>query len=453
MKKIILGAMALGVAVGMLFAQEAYRSAYVRYASTLPDSGMFPGELLVLTGSVSADPLLYMWNANDDAWETIGGDAAVPSITDVTTTNQISIAAGTVGDPSIVVTSDDDGTGTGLYRSAADVLSVANNGVLTASFNTGGFDVLSGTAAAPSLSFTSDDTTGGYLVGAGNMGFSVTGALVFDLEDTNAAGASADLATISASLGIMDGSDTFNGLSVNLTNADHTGSGNEVRAISIGNITGDTEATETGILVGTGWGNSIFITGDAGTNCDAATGSVIAFGSTAGTQEAAVCQAAGGSLVMSSGGHMRLQGGSVATQAILMQDSSGSGVHRFMIAYPSAGSGGNIAQIGEGTTIPALDGTGDILNMVAIDFTNANHTAAGLINAIFVDGITGDAEGVESLLFMGDGFDYFLNDEVDTALGTLTWTTNLDKDANTASGTLRVFINGTLYHIQLYADS
>lgn len=42
----------------------------------------------------------------------------------------------------------------------------------------------------------------------------------------------------------------------------------------------------------------------------------------------------------------------------------------------------------------------------------------------------------------------------DAALGTHSMTTNSDKDGNTASGTIKVRgSDGTLYHIQLYADS
>ena len=42
--------------------------------------------------------------------------------------------------------------------------------------------------------------------------------------------------------------------------------------------------------------------------------------------------------------------------------------------------------------------------------------------------------------------------KLDAALGTHKATTNTDKSGGTASGTLKVDVNGTLYHIQLYAD-
>ena len=115
-----------------------------------------------------------------------------------------------------------------------------------------------------------------------------------------------------------------------------------------------------------------------------------------------------------------------------------------------AGAGTDLVTIS--ATLGIMDGAGDIVNALVIDLANVNHTG-GNVNALFVDGITGDAEATESLQMFGDGFDYYLNDEVDTALGTLTWTTNADKTGNAKSGTLKVWINGTLYHIQLYADS
>lgn len=42
---------------------------------------------------------------------------------------------------------------------------------------------------------------------------------------------------------------------------------------------------------------------------------------------------------------------------------------------------------------------------------------------------------------------------LDADLGTHKVTTNLDKSSNTAAGTVKVNVNGTIYHIQLYADS
>jgi len=73
------------------------------------------------------------------------------------------------------------------------------------------------------------------------------------LSKVNAAGGSATALTMSGTLGIMDGSDVFRGLYLNYTNADHTGSGNYFYGIDIGQITGDAETTESGIICRDGW--------------------------------------------------------------------------------------------------------------------------------------------------------------------------------------------------------
>jgi hypothetical protein len=88
----------------------------------------------------------------------------------------------------------------------------------------------------------------------------------------NAAGGSADVLTLSGTLGIFDGSDTFRGIYLNYTDANHTGTGNTIAlldmaaitgdansnlyAIRIGNLTGTTGAAgevENAIKIGTGW--------------------------------------------------------------------------------------------------------------------------------------------------------------------------------------------------------
>jgi hypothetical protein len=251
--------------------------------------------------------------------------------------------------------------------------------------------------------------------------------------DRPAAGASGEIVNIANNIPAMNGSDTVSIFEIDIVNANHTTGSNNLNAIYIDGITGDADATETAINIGSGWDNSIFVTGDAGNICDAATGNVI--------------------LSLVSGGHARIVIGSVATQSLLIMNSSQTVFHRFMVTFPAAGSSGDLAELGSGEAINAMNGS-DTIKGLDLDYGNADHTSTGnTLSMINVDGITGDADATEVLLRFGDGFDYFLDDEVNTALGTLTWTTNSDKSANTASGTLKVFINGTLYHIQLYADS
>jgi hypothetical protein len=167
----------------------------------------------------------------------------------IVVTDNLSLPDGAAATPALRFTSDPD---TGLYYTTTGINFAV--GSTRSLFVTNTYaKTVAGSAAAPSWSFIPDGDTGMYSIGADNLGFSVGAALVLDLENTNAAGAGADLATISSTLGIMDGSDTVQGLVISLTNVDHTGSSNVVNGITIGNITGDAEATESAISIGTGW--------------------------------------------------------------------------------------------------------------------------------------------------------------------------------------------------------
>ena len=87
-----------------------------------------------------------------------------------------------------------------------------------------------------------------------NMKFGINDTLVFDIEDPNAAGGSADIATFAAVLGIMDGNDTVNGVSIDLDGVDHTGTGNVVNGLNILGISlADANATESAITIGASW--------------------------------------------------------------------------------------------------------------------------------------------------------------------------------------------------------
>lgn len=86
---------------------------------------------------------------------------------------------------------------------------------------------------------------------AGTSGYVAKGPFISTV--VNAASGSANPWDWTGTLGIMDGSDDFTVIDINVTNADHTGSSNTVQAIDINGITGDAHATETGIKIGAGW--------------------------------------------------------------------------------------------------------------------------------------------------------------------------------------------------------
>jgi len=97
-----------------------------------------------------------------------------------------------------------------------------------------------------------DISTTGVMTGIGN----ITTDGVISQTLVNGAGASANPYDYTGTLGIMNGSDDFTLFDVNITNANHTGS-NTVQVLDVAAITGDAEATETAINIGSGWDSGI----------------------------------------------------------------------------------------------------------------------------------------------------------------------------------------------------
>jgi hypothetical protein len=98
-------------------------------------------------------------------------------------------------------------------------------------------------AAAAVITLPSYTTT---LLGAGANTFTGLQAITA----VNAAGGSADVLTLSGTLGAFDGSDTFRGIYLNYTNANHTSTGNTVALIDVPAITGDANSNFYGIRFG-----------------------------------------------------------------------------------------------------------------------------------------------------------------------------------------------------------
>ena len=66
----------------------------VRYGTSLPARGNFPGQFFVVIVDAT-DPIAYMWNGVDEAWEPIAGDAAALVVSSVTSSGAISGTTGT----------------------------------------------------------------------------------------------------------------------------------------------------------------------------------------------------------------------------------------------------------------------------------------------------------------------------------------------------------------------
>ena len=67
-------------------------------------------------------------------------------------------------------------TDTGIYRPGTNQVAISAGGATAALFDSGGIEVLDGSAAAPSISFISDTDTGIYIPGTNQVAISAGGA-------------------------------------------------------------------------------------------------------------------------------------------------------------------------------------------------------------------------------------------------------------------------------------
>ena len=232
----------------------------------------------------------------------------------------------------------------------------------------------------------------------------------------------------------MDGSDTITSFQINAVAVNHTGTGNTQNLIDIAAIAGDANSNLNAINIGA-------LTGTAGAAGE--TENVIKVG--AGWDNTIVV--AEGSWSMGNGGTFDIRSGSTN----MVRFSHGAVPFMTMVDPDLANNSEMLTMTA--TTVQVMDGSDSEAFIEFAGFTDANHTSTG--NDFFglhVLTITSpDADATHSVIGAQGGYDYFIHN--DAALGTDAWTTASDKSANTASGTIKVEINGTLYHIQLYADS
>ena len=379
--------------------------------------------VLITSPSGGTDNTIPVWDAagvlEDSVLDDVSGQMIITG-----SASQLSFPAGTVGDPAILFTDDDDGTGTGIYRVSANSLGIASNGVNVFRATTLGIDVIGavqssdGSFALPTYTYTSSSDDGGFLIGTSNLGWTVNGALVFDLEDPNQPGASATLATISSTLQAMDGSDTVNGLSLEITSANHTGASNVFNGINIASITGDAQAVETAILTSTGWDVILFVGSDGSATVPAISfadaGSGI-YQDGANTVDFATSSqlrwtiTSGGQLSSRSGGtaaapDLSLGSGDFNTgvysdSADTISFSTGGALIFDMEATNAAGASANLSTVS--ATLGIMNGS-DTVNAFSAEITNVNHTGTGnTVNLLNLAAITGDAEANLNAIFIG----------------------------------------------------
>jgi hypothetical protein len=201
----------------------------------------------------------------------------------------------------------------------------------------------------------------------------------FEFTDVNAAGAGSNLLTISGTLGIMDdGTDLVRGLYVNLTNVNHTNG--FMYGLDVGGITPDANSGEFAIGIQTGWDVGVYFTdGDSH-----ATAAIYGLGNFFHLR-----QATG---VFSFGDGTRA-GGLFSLDTNNFPDAVADYADSFLV------------RVGAGATVAVMDNN-DVYSMLTVDFTNANHTGTGnVLQGLYVDSITGDADAYETVMRLGGGWD------------------------------------------------
>lgn len=174
------------------------------------------------------------------------------------------------GDAQVTETGINVGTGWDVALAANGVVNLAGGYGSTGCSvsDVGALQCDGGVTTAGALTADSLDVGGGYLAGSGST-LSAAGALSVNSDLTvdgnlimtkvNAASGSANPFDWTGTAGIMNGTDDLTIVDINLTNANHGGVNNTIQGIDIGNITGDADATEDAIKIGTGWDSGLWV--------------------------------------------------------------------------------------------------------------------------------------------------------------------------------------------------
>ncbi len=144
-------------------------------------------------GDLSADADTYLQRSAADTWTiTSGGTAslavsgsAVTAGVDIdlnTQSKQLVLDAGTCNDPAIAFGDDDDGTGTGIYRTGANQLAICSNGSMGVWLTTAQFQVTSAKELIMNGGYVADQT--GMMQMGGNFSSS-HGLGVYDIGIKN----------------------------------------------------------------------------------------------------------------------------------------------------------------------------------------------------------------------------------------------------------------------------
>ena len=296
------------------------------------------GQLLIGNGAAFV-------NATLTAGTGISISNGAGSITINATDGNITLDDGTAAAPSLNFTNEPT---TGLFRASANVMGFAVNGTSRATMTTTGLTVAgtitptgsvhaaAGSVGNPSLAFNSDQDTGLFSIGANNIGVAVGGAKVLDVASTGL--------TVTGALGATS---LTSPAATNLTLAGGTAGSDSV-------VVSNTLAASSAIIGAFKVGN-----GTAATNVAIGGGKVNIGDTTAGSSGAGALVVAGG---MSAAGASYFGGAVTATGANIFNAANNA-----LKLGPSGSGGGNGIQL-------ILDGSDLAGNGVMIEFRRNTST-------------------------------------------------------------------------------
>lgn len=259
-----------------------------------------------------------------------------------------------------------------------------------------GITVPAGSAALPAIAFTADPNTGFLNPSADAIGMSLAGVQNWLFATPPAAGSGGTLETLTATLTAQDGSDTTNALAINLTNANHTGATNVVNAISIGAFTGDAQAEENGILIGSGPDFPLQLP----------TTGTLALGFTSDLNTG-LRRRADNVFCLDAGGTDNLcVDGNAAVQTVVSIRNFPDAVVAVVAGPPAAGASGDIFEGRLAANITAMNGSDAVNGFSVSAFTDANHTSTGnTLNAFSAGAITSpDADALQTGVAVAAGW-------------------------------------------------
>ena len=224
--------------------------------------------------------------------------------------------------------------------------------------------ITASTGIANSGSYTQSGSSANTLTGATTLSGGVSSTLV------NAAGGSANSLTLSGTLGAFNGSDTFRGLYLNYTNANHTSTSNIFNGVDIAAITGDAEATETAINIGSGWDNGLIVNGVTVVTGTGTIASTVVTGTIFSTNSDS------GSSTLIQGDTLAINGGTNGVDTVLSGDTYTLNIDTTEIGTTTFGSGSAITQ-----TFDASGGT-DVTTAYGDGSISSTLSATGLFNVL-----------------------------------------------------------------------